>query len=92
MYIIFNVTYTLLPIPFGILSDKIGRRKVLVMGYSLFGLTCLGFAFSDVTWVFVILFILYGASYALIEGNQRAFASDLATSEERGTALGVFHL
>jgi len=91
MYIVFNTTYTLLPIPFGILSDKIGRRNVLVMGYLLFGLTCLGFAFSHATWGFVILFVLYGASYALIEGNQRAFASDLATSEERGTALGVFH-
>lgn len=91
MYIIFNVTYTLLLIPFGILSDKIGRRNVLMMGYLLFGLTCLGFAFSNATWGFGLLFVLYGASHALIEGNQRAFASDLANPEERGTALGVFH-
>lgn len=91
MYIVFNTAYTLLPIPFGILSDKIGRRNVLVMGYSLFGLMCLGFAFSDAPLAFGILFVLYGTSYACIEGNQRAFVSDLANPQERGTALGVFH-
>ncbi len=91
LYILFNVFYALLAVPFGNLSDRIGRKKVLVLGYFLFSLTSLGFAFFNSLITFMILFALYGIVYAIIDGNQRAFVSDLSSGELRATALGTFH-
>ena len=91
LYILFNIFYALFAIPFGNLSDRIGRRKVLVLGYLLFSLTSLGFAVFNSLLGFIILFALYGMVYAIVDGNQRAFVSDLASGELRATALGTFH-
>ncbi|MGB2842904.1 MAG: MFS transporter [Halobacteriota archaeon] len=91
LYVLFNFFYAVLAIPFGTLSDRIGREKVLIFGYFLFSLTCLGFAFSDSLAAFLVLFPLYGVVYAMVEGNQRAFVSDLSTEDLRATALGTFH-
>jgi len=91
LYVLFNTFYALLAIPFGTLSDRIGRSKVLTFGYFLFSVTCLGFAFFDSLAAFIVLFPLYGVVYAMVEGNQRAFVSDLSTEELRATALGSFH-
>jgi len=91
LYILFNSFYAVLAIPFGILSDRIGRRKVLLFGYLLFSLTCFGFAFFDSLIVFIVLFALYGMVYAIVDGNQRAYVSDLSSEQLRATALGTFH-
>jgi len=91
LYILFNIFYAGLAIPFGSLSDKIGRKKVLLFGYLLFSLTSLGFAFSSSLIPFIFLFILYGITQALIDGNQRALVSDISLPELKGTALGTFH-
>ena len=91
LYILFNVFYAVLAIPFGTLSDRIGKRRVLISGYLLFSVTCLGFAFFDSLPAFLVLFPLYGVVYAMVDGNQRAFISDLSTGELRATALGTFH-
>ena len=91
LYILFNIFYAGFAIPSGNLSDKIGREKVLVLGYFLFSLVSLGFAvFNSLHW-FIVLFILYGIVYALVDGNQRAFVSDLSGERLKGTALGIFH-
>lgn len=91
LYMTFNISYALFAFPFGIVSDKLGRAPVLFLGYLMFGLTCLGFSIAEgVPWFF-ILFIMYGLSYALFDGNQRAMISDLSSSNVRGTAFGVFH-
>jgi len=79
LHMLFNITYT------------IGRRNVLIIGYSLFGVTCIGFAMLQSVAAFVILFALYGGFKALVDGTQRAYASDFVGPELRGTALGVFH-
>lgn len=91
LYALFNVSYALLSTPIGVLSDRIGRRRVLAAGYSLFGLTCLGFSIANSLISFIALFLLYGIFHAFVEGVQRAFASDLASKGLRGTALGTFH-
>ncbi|RLI11157.1 hypothetical protein DRO33_04575 [Candidatus Bathyarchaeota archaeon] len=94
LYVIFNVIYALLSFPGGVLSDLIGRKKVIALGYAIFALTCLGFTAKGVASLApaaVALFCLYGASKALVDGTQRAYASDLAPAEGRGYALGVFH-
>ena len=91
LYILFNIFYAGFAIPFGGLSDKIGKGKVIIIGYLLFSLSSFGFAYFRSLPAFVILFILYGIANAAIEGNQRAFVSDLASGQLKATALGAFH-
>ncbi len=91
LYILFNIFYTIFSIPFGILADKIGRKKVILLGYFLFSLTCLGFVFFYSLPIFLLLFALYGIVHAILEGNQRAFVSDLSPENLKGIALGSFH-
>ncbi len=91
LYVWFNVVYTTFSIPSGALSDKVGRKNVLILGYSLFGFTCLGFALFSSLPSLIALFGLYGLVYALVDGNQRAFTADFVEDELRGTALGTFH-
>ncbi len=91
LYVLFNFFYAVLAIPCGALSDKIGRKKVIVFGYLLFSLTSFGFAFFTSVAAFIVLFALYGMVYAIVDGNQRAYVSDLSPEHLRATALGVFH-
>jgi len=91
LYIIFNLSYSIFALPLGILSDKIGKKKVLIYGYLLFVLACLSFIFSSSMPAFIFSFIIYGLAYAFIVGTERAFAADLAPKKEMGTALGTFH-
>ncbi len=91
LYAWFNVVYAVFSIPAGILSDRMGRKRVLAFGYGLFAATCAGFMFADSLNLFIIFFALYGVVYALIDGNQRAYASDLIPEKLRGTGLGTFH-
>jgi len=91
LYALFNIVYSLLAAPLGILSDRIGRQKVIIFGYSLFAITAAGFLLFNSLAAFIILFALYGAHKAAIDGTQRAFVADLAHSHLKATALGTFH-
>lgn len=91
LYVLFNIVYALLAFPLGILSDRIGRKKVLSYGYIMFIATCISFIYASSMASFIASFALYGLTYALLVGNERAFASDLAPRKEMGTALGTFH-
>lgn len=91
LYILFNIFYALFSVPFGKLSDKAGRGKVIVSGYFLFSAVCFGFVFFKSLTAIIILFALYGLVQAMIDANQRAFVSDLSPEGIRATGLGVFH-
>jgi len=91
LYILYNIFYATFSIPFGILSDKIGRKRVLTLGYIIYGLTSLGFAYSISQKSLILLFALYGIAYALFAGNQKAYVSDLSSEDVRATALGLFY-
>ncbi len=91
LYILFNIFYTAFAIPFGKLSDKFGKKIIIAFGYFIFGVVCLGFAWVGSLEAFVFLFALYGIAYAMIDGSQRAFISDMAPEKIRATALGAFH-
>ena len=91
LYCLFNVVYAAFSIPVGILSDRIGRGRVLLAGYALFGITFLGFALLHSVVSFVIFFILYGLIYATVKGTERAFVCDMAPEDTRGTAFGTLH-
>jgi MFS family permease len=91
LYCLFNVVYAVFSIPVGILSDRIGRGRILLLGYGLLGVTLLGFAALQSVAAMVIFFILYGLIYAFVEGAERAFVCDMAPENIRGTALGTLH-
>lgn len=91
VYLTYNIVSVLFSMPAGALSDRLGRRKVLAMGYGTFGLVGLGFVVTREPIYAWALFALYGVYHAIYEGMSRAFAADLAPADLRGTALGVYH-
>jgi len=93
MYLVFNAVSSVLSPVFGSISDRVGRKRVLLIGYSLYALIYMAFGFiSAQTQVLLWLFWpLYGVYYALTEGVEKAFVAGLAPAASRGTALGFFH-
>jgi len=91
VYLLFNLVYALISIPAGILSDRIGRKKLIIFGYFFFALIFVGFAFARSPLSIVLLFAGYGIYYGVAEGVQRAFVGDISRHEVRGTAYGLYH-
>ncbi|HVP37048.1 MAG TPA: MFS transporter [Terriglobales bacterium] len=89
---LFNLVYTLSSTPAGILSDKIGRRKIILFGFLVYGLSYLGFAFANRSLHVWIFFAVYGIYYGFSDGALRAFVADLVKDEDKkGTAYGFYH-
>jgi MFS family permease len=86
----FNLTYVLSAYPAGRISDRVGRRSVLVAGLGVFALVYLGFAFAAGPFAIVMLFLVYGLYQGLTDGTSRAYVVDLAPKQHRATALGLF--
>jgi MFS family permease len=91
LYVLFYIVYAICTVPWGILSDRIGRRPILCGGYILFAATSAGLIFTSSLNDILLLFIMYGVFYAMIDGAQRAFVVDLAPAHLKATALGTFH-
>jgi len=73
-----------------VLSDRIGRRTVITLGFLAFGAVYLGMGFASSASHIWILFAVYGVYAALTEGISRALVSDLAPQQIRATALGTY--
>lgn len=91
MLVLFNVTYATFSWPAGRLSDKLGRRRIIALGWAIYALTYIGFALASSLWQIWLLFALYGIYYGIVEGVARAFVADLVPAEKRGTAYGFYH-
>ncbi|GAG52678.1 unnamed protein product, partial [marine sediment metagenome] len=91
MLVLFNVTYAAVSLPAGMLSDKLGRRRVITLGWFIYALVYLGFAIASSLWQVWLLFACYGIYYGIVEGVARAFVADLVPEEKRGTAYGLYH-
>lgn len=89
MLMTFNLIYAILSGPLGALSDRIGRRKLIIGGWLAYGLVYLGFALSRTGWQVWVLFMLYGIYYAATEGVVKAMIADLVSPQQRGTAYGL---
>lgn len=91
MLVVFNITYAAVSWPAGRLSDKLGRRGMITVGWAIYALVYLGFAVSGSLWQIWLLFAAYGIYYGIVEGVARAFVADLVPVEKRGTAYGFYH-
>jgi len=91
MLLTFNAVYALLSTPLGALSDKLGRRRLILAGWTAYGLIYLGFALAQTGTQVWLLFGLYGLYYAASEGAAKAYVADLIEPERRGTAYGLFN-
>lgn len=91
MLMTFTAIYTILSGPLGALSDKVGRRKLIIGGWFMYGLVYLGFALAQAGWQIWMSFGLYGIYYAATEGVAKALVADLVPEAQRGTAYGLFN-
>jgi len=93
LYTLHNVLYAGFAYPAGMLSEKVGKRTLLGLGYFLFALMCLGFILEPPKlWAMVILFSLAGIYIALVDSMERALAGDLLPKNLRGTGYGVLSM
>lgn len=90
LYILFNIFDTVFSQPAGKLSDRIGRKKVITIGYALLAATFAGFFLAQSFLALLFIFPLYGLFKAFLDASQRSFVSDLSAVENRSTALGAF--
>jgi len=93
IYLFYNIVYAATAYPAGRLSDIVGRKPAVFFAYLLFADVCLGFAIAPpgAIWQMWLMFALYGVFMAFFDTVQRAYVSDLVSSEKRATALGAYH-
>jgi MFS family permease len=91
MLVLFNITYAVTSLPAGVLSDRLGRRRLIATGWFIYALVYLGFALASEPWQVWLLFAGYGVYYGIVEGVARAFVADLVPAEKWGTAYGLYH-
>ncbi len=91
MMAVFNLVYTLISTPAGRLSDRIGRRKMIIAGWLVYAIIYFGFAFAQGSWQIFMLYVTYGFYYGLSYGSINALLADLVPAELRGTAYGSYN-
>ena len=91
VYLVSSLVSVFLAIPFGSLSDRIGREKLLITGFLIYSLVYFGFGSTANVYVIVALFALYGIYSALTDGVQKAMISDLTDENKKGTGMGIYN-
>ena len=90
VYIFYNLVYALLAFPLGKLADRIGLKKIFLLGLFFFVVTYGGFAFSQSIPVYLMLFFCYGFYAAATEGISKAWISGLVQKQETASAIGTY--
>lgn len=88
-YLVYNITYALFSYPASRLSDKIGRKRILVAGYLIYGLVYFGFAINNSSHNLWLLFAIYGLYMGFTEGVEKALIADIAPQDLRATSIGL---
>jgi MFS family permease len=91
MLIAFNFVYTVIALPAGKLSDRVGRRRIIMAGWALYVLTYLGLAVARSAVHIIVLYVIYGAYYGLSYGTAKAMVADLVPVQSRGMAYGTYN-
>lgn len=90
LYALFNIACVIAAPLIGKLSDRVGRPRMIMLGYTTYMLMCLGFAFASQPWHVIVLFVAYGVFYAIDEAQNKAFISDIEL-ERRASAIGLYN-
>jgi MFS family permease len=91
LYLSFNFIYALTSVPAGILSDRIGRKRIILAGFILFGFIYWGFANASEQKHIWGLFLLYGVFMGLTEGIQKAYLGTIIPEKFRATGYGIYN-
>lgn len=92
LYLIFTAVSCISSVPFGKLSDKIGRKPGILVSFLLWGLVCFLFIFFRHSWSIILTFALYGLHKGALEPVQKTFVSELAPKKFRASSLGAFQM
>ncbi len=87
----FNAVRSLSSVPGGQLSDRIGRKPMILAGWLIYAVSYLLFGIAVAAWQIWLIFLFYALYYGCVEGTERALVSDLVGADSRGTAFGIFH-
>jgi len=88
-YILYNLVYAAFSYPAGILSDKLGKKKIFITGLFIFSLVYFGFGIFQNNILMWFLFALYGMYASATEGVAKAWVADLIPDENRSSAIGL---
>jgi MFS family permease len=89
LYLVYNIVYGICAYPASWLSDKIGKKKILVAGYFFYGVVYLGFGLTSSLYMLWILFGIYGLYIGFTEGVEKALVADIAPENLKATAIGL---
>ena len=92
MYVVFNFIYAAFSVPAGLVADRIGRRKVALIGFAVFAAAYAWMAMAHSQAAAGGVFAVYGVYLGIADGNGRALLAEFSTGERRGTAFGVYHM
>jgi MFS family permease len=91
MLAVYNMVVALFATYAGALSDHIGRRKLIIVGWLVYAAIYYGFALASSSWHIWLLYVAYGLYYSLAFGTANALVADLVPANQRGTAYGTYH-
>lgn len=91
VYLVTNTVSVFAAIPLGTLSDRVGKEKLLIVGFIIYAVVYYGFGVTTSTGSIVSLFALYGLYSAATDGIQKAFISDIVDNNKKGTGLGIYN-
>jgi MFS family permease len=92
LYMVFNLVYSVLSIPAGLLADRIGRRKVALLGFAVFAVAYAWMAMAGSQGAAWGVFAVYGVYMAIADGNGRALLAEFSSGGRHGTAFGAYHM
>lgn len=91
LWIALHTSKIVFSFPGGFLADRIGRRPMILAGWTMYALVYLGLSQAQVQWHFWALFLAYGFYYGMSEGAERALVADFVPAESRGTGYGIYN-
>lgn len=90
LYALFNATCVVAAPLVGLLGDRLGRSRIVLLGYALYGGICAGLVFADSRWEVAVAFAFYGVFYAIEDSQTKAMIADME-HDRRATAMGVYN-
>ena len=91
IYAVFNLIAAGVSFPSGTLSDRFGRKKVLLFSFLVFLVSLIGFALTHNFIVIAVLFAMYGAFQGIFRAVGKAFAADFVPQEFRASSIGIYN-